>query len=206
MITEADLEIKRFTGFIDNGNIKSKLNGKKLSIIFTRGKNAQFWLKGDKYLSLSRHEKSLFSLLFPSIFDENLADLLGKPRKVAVGITWQPPGKKFFSLFKQHGIKFSQNKVKSQAKISKYETFNKTKCLIIEEQLKTLNVADFKFNFHLKVWFPVNNLSGNAYRIQRQSVWNASASLPGNGPLVAGYTVSTIVVNSLDFVLIPILH
>ncbi len=205
MITKCDFEVEQFTGTIDNEPIKSKLAGRRLGIDFINRTRAQFKIEGDKYLALSNYEQRLLALLFPAVLTENFTDLLGQQRKIAVGMTWQPPAKKFFSLFKQHGIKFSPDKVKRWAKISKYELFSNLKCLVVEEQLKTLNIPDFKFNFNMKLWFPISNPLGNACRIQRQAVWNASATLPGNGPLAIGHSVSTTVVNSLDFILIPLL-
>ncbi|MCF6176626.1 MAG: hypothetical protein L3J71_12765 [Victivallaceae bacterium] len=204
MIAECDFKVEKFSGLIDNQAIKSNLKGKQLSIIFNHGKRAQFRIKGDKYVALSNREKVLLSLLFPSIFEENLTELLGKKRQAVIGVSWQPPAEKFFALFKQHGIKFSQDKVKLRAEISGRETVNNIECLVIEEHVKTLNIPGFKFNFNIKVWFPVKNPSDNALRIQRQAVWNASATLPGNSSLATGHTISTTVVNSLDFILIPL--
>jgi hypothetical protein len=204
MIAECDFKVEKFSGLIDHQAIKSNLKGKQLSILFNRGKRAQFRIKGDKYVSLSNREKVLLSLLFPSILEEDLTDLLGKKRQALIGDSWQPPAKKFFALFKQHGIKFSQDKVKLRAELSGREAVNNIECLVIEEHVKTLNIPGFKFNFNIKVWFPVKNPSNNALRIQRQAVWNASAALPGNSSLAAGHTISTTVVNSLDFILIPL--
>lgn len=200
MLAEVDFAVEKFIGLIGQRAIKSVLNGKIITVMFKK-QSAQFLIKGDKYLPLSKQEQLLLSLIFPSILEENLADLLGKERQVNIGASWQPPADKFFDLFKQHGIKFSSDKVKLQAGLSGRETLQGRDCLIIEERIKTLNIPSFKFNFTMKVWLPVNAQSGNALRIQRQAVWNASAALPSNTPLVTGHTVSTSVVNSLDFIM-----
>jgi hypothetical protein len=202
MIAECEFAVDKFSGWSDQRAIKSDLKGKVLTVLFKQ-KSAQLLVKGDKYQPLSKQERLLLSLIFPSILEEDLADILGANRQVAIGAEWQPPSSKFLALFNQHGIKFSSSKVKLRAELSGREVFQDRDCFVIEERIKTLNIPSFKFNFTLKVWLPTTIKSGNALKIQRQAVWNASATLPSNTPLVIGHTVSTTVVNSLDFTMIP---
>jgi len=202
MIAECEFTVDKFSGWLDQRAIKSDLKGKVLTVLFKQ-KSAQFIIKSDKYQPLSKQERLLLSLIFPSILEENLAEILGPNRQVAIGVVWKPPGSKFFTLFKKHGIKFSSSKVKLRAELSGRDVLQGRDCFVIEERIKTLNIPSFKFNFTLKVWLPASMEFGNALKFQRQAVWNASATLPSNTPLVIGHSISTTVVNSLDFTMIP---
>lgn len=203
MIKEIDFAVKTFTGFIEQRQVPSKLNGKILQVILTPGKPAQMNLKNNIMQPLSKQEQGLLSLIFPSVLKDDLASLLGNRQKLAIGDSWIPPEAKFFMLFKQHGIKYSHNQLKARAKLSGRETLQTINCLIAEEHLKTLNIPDFKFTFNMKVWLPIDTPSSNALRIQRQAVWRASATLPQNNPLVSIHSISTTVMNSMDFTAVP---
>lgn len=199
-----EFTVTGFDGEYNGERIKSSRNGQTIEVDFSKGDTPLFSVKGEKYVPLTEPEKRLLEMIFQKSPDEGMAALLGKARSLKTGDKWVPPVKMFAGLFSKHGIKFSPEQIKAVASLEGENKFKGINCWVIRETLRTVDIADFQFNFNMKILLPVDPGNGGAVRIERQAVWKTSAGLPANDPLTIGRRISTQVVNSVNVTSIPL--